>query len=257
MRRASLKMRWQLTLVVFILCFAVAISGCNRPSTPTPSASVAPVTGPFSDQELHQFVALDPIDTHTHVYQSAPELVNLLERLNLHILNIVVARDPDQKSLDQERQQVWNFVNISRGHATMCTTFDPFVYREPSFKNSAIAEINRDFDRGSPAVKIWKNIGEQIKDPKGNYLMPDNPVFEPIYKDISDRNKTLIAHLADPNSIWEPPTPKSADYEYYTQHPEWYMYNKPNAPSKAAIVVARDHVLENYPKLRVVGAHLG
>ena len=69
-----------------------------------PSSAVAtPVTGPFSDQELQQFTALDPIDTHTHVYQRAPELVNLLERLNLHILNIVVARDRDQKSLDQER----------------------------------------------------------------------------------------------------------------------------------------------------------
>ena len=35
------------------------------------------------------------------------------------------------------------------------------------------------------------------------------------------------------------------------------MYNKPNVPSKAAILVARDHVLEMNPKLRIVGAHLG
>jgi Amidohydrolase len=259
MRRTSFSLQGQFTLVVLVVCFTFAIFGCNsRQSANAPSSGVVtPVTGPFSDQELQQFTALGPIDTHTHVYQSAPELVNLLERLNLHILNIVVARDPDQKSLDQERQRVWDFVNISRGHATMCTTFDPFLYREPSFKKSAISEIDRDFDRGAPAVKIWKNIGEQVKDPKGDYLMPDNPVFEPIYKEISDRNKTLIAHLADPNSIWEPPTPKSADYEYYTHHPEWYMYNKPNAPSKVAILVARDHILENNPKLRVVGAHLG
>jgi predicted TIM-barrel fold metal-dependent hydrolase len=191
------------------------------------------------------------------VYQSAPELVALLERLNLHILDIVVARDPDQKSLDVERRQVSDFVSISHGYATMCTTFDPFLYRAPSFKKNAIGEIDRDFDRGAVAVKIWKNIGEQVKDPKGNYLMPDDPVFEPIYKEISDRDKTLIAHLADPNTIWEPPTPKAADYGYYMHHPEWYMYNKPNAPSKAAILIARDHILEKNPKLRVVGAHLG
>jgi hypothetical protein len=252
-------MQWLLAIVVLVECFVFTLFGCNsRQSTTAPSSAVAtPVTGPFSDQELQQFTALDPIDTHTHVYQSAPELVNLLERLNLHILNIVVARDRDQKSLDEERQRVWDFVNISRDHATMCTTFDPFLYREASFKKAAISEIDRDFDRGAQAVKILKNIGEQVKDPKGDYLMPDNPVFEPIYKEISDRNKTLIAHLADPNSIWEPPTPQSADYEYYTHHPEWYMYNKPNAPSKVAILLARDHILENNPKLRVVGAHLG
>ena len=114
-----------------------------------------------------------------------------------------MARDPDQKSLDQERQRVWSFVNISHGRSTVCTTFDPFLYREPSFKKATISEIDRDFNRGAPALKIWKNIGEQVKDPKGDYLMPDNPVFEPIYKEISDRNKTLIAHLADPDSIWD------------------------------------------------------
>ncbi|QNI30143.1 amidohydrolase family protein [Alloacidobacterium dinghuense] len=253
-------MKWQLAWTFLLIYAAAAVCGCRAtlPAQGTSSSAIeAPVTGPFAVQELQQFTALDPIDTHTHVYQNAPELIALLERLNLHILDIVVARDPDQKSLDVERRQVSDFVNNSHGHATMCTTFDPFLYREPSFKKTAIAEIDGDFNHGAAAVKIWKNIGEQVKDPKGNYLMPDDPVFEPIYKEISDRDKTLIAHVADPNTIWEPPTPKAADYEYYMHHPEWYMYKKANAPSKAAILVARDHVLEMNPKLRVVGAHLG
>ena len=260
MPRVHSGMKWQWAWTFLLVYAAAAVCGCKaRLSGRATSSSVTeiPVTGPFSAQELQQFAALNPIDTHTHVYQSAPELVALLERLNLHILDIVVARDTDQKSLDEERRQVWGFVNVSHGYATMCTTFDPFLYREPSFRKAAMAEIDNDFDHGAAAVKIWKNIGEQVKGPKGNYLMPDDPVFEPIYKEISDRDNTLIAHLADPDSIWEPPTPKSPDYGYYMQHPEWYMYNKPNVPSKAAILVARDHVLEMNPKLRIVGAHLG
>ena len=67
----------------------------------------------------------------------------------------------------------------------------------------------------------------EIKDAKGNYIMPDNPVFEPIFKNIAAHNKTLIAHLADPNTIWEAPNPNAADYDYYMQHPELYMYAKP------------------------------
>ena len=260
MRRVHSGMKWQLAWAFLLVYVAAAMCGWRaRPLAPGTSSSVAeaPVTGPFSAKELQQFTALNPIDTHTHVYQSAPELVALLERLNLHILDIIVPRNPDQKSLDIERQQVSDFVNSSHGYAIMCTTFDPFLYSEPSFKKTAIAEIDGDFDHGAAAVKIWKNIGEQVKGPKGNYLMPDDPVFEPIYKEISDRDKTLIAHLADPDSIWEPPSPKSPDYGYYMQHPEWYMYNKANAPSKAAILVARDHILDKNPKLRVVGAHLG
>jgi predicted TIM-barrel fold metal-dependent hydrolase len=35
------------------------------------------------------------------------------------------------------------------------------------------------------------------------------------------------------------------------------MYGKPGAPVKDAILAARDRVLARYPKLRVVGCHLG
>jgi predicted TIM-barrel fold metal-dependent hydrolase len=118
--------------------------------------------------------------------------------------------------------------------------------------------MNRDFANGTIAVKIWKNVGMQLKDAKGNYIMPDNPVFEPIYKDIAAHQKTLIAHLADPDTLWAPPNPNADDYSYYTrEEPWWYMYKKPGAPSKAKILHARDHILEMNPTLRMVGAHLG
>ncbi|HTF67288.1 MAG TPA: amidohydrolase family protein [Edaphobacter sp.] len=241
---------------------ALVITGCNKQSASSTTATSsttanATVTGPFSDQELAQFAALNPIDTHTHLYQSAPAFMAMLKRLNLHVIDILVTHTPDQKELDTEKSQAIQFVRFSEGHAILCTTFNPFPYAQPGFSRKVIAENNQDFDHGTIAVKIWKNIGEQVKNAKGDYVMPDDPVFEPIYQDIAAHNKTLIAHVADPNTIWEAPNQAAADYSYYTEHPEWYMYNRPKAPSKEAILVARDHVLEKNPKLRVVGAHLG
>jgi Amidohydrolase len=249
-----------------ILCLSVAVlsfTACNkRPASPgaaatSSSTTAAALSGPFTAQELTQFAALDPIDTHTHLYQSAPVLTAMLQRLNLRVIDILVTETGDQKKLDQERLQALEFIRSSDGHAVLCTTFNPFPYAQPGFSRKAIAQINKDFDHGAIAVKIWKNIGELIKSKKGDFLMPDDPVFQPIYQDIAARNKTLIAHIADPDSIWEAPNRESADYHYYTEHPDWYMYNRPNAPSKQAILVARDHLLEKNPKLRVVGAHLG
>jgi hypothetical protein len=253
----------QLTKIFLLLISGLVIAGCSNRQTANPSQpassgeAVTPVVGPFSADELQKFNKLDPVDSHVHIYQTNPAFLALLQRLNLHVLNIIVPRSPDQRDLDQERQQSWDFVRASRGQATLCTTFNPFVYRAPGFSRSVINQIDRDFAQGAVAVKIWKNIGEQVKDAKGNYILPDDPAFEPIYKDIAAHNKTLIAHVADPNTIWEAPTPAAPDYSYYMKHPEWYMYQKPNAPSKEAILRARDHLLELNPKLRVVGAHLG
>jgi predicted TIM-barrel fold metal-dependent hydrolase len=106
-------------------------------------------------------------------------------------------------------------------------------------------------------VKIWKNIGMELKTPDGRYVMPDDPAFAPIYREIAAENKTLVAHVAEPSSCWEPPNPDSPDYDYYKENPEWYMYLHPDHPRKEVILAARDHLLAENPKLRVVGAHLG
>ena len=37
----------------------------------------------------------------------------------------------------------------------------------------------------------------------------------------------------------------------------WNIYGHPDRPAKAAILAARDRMLEKHPKLRVVGCHLG
>ena len=252
--------------VALSLMLALVVVGCSKQQTPKTSvapasttASAAPVSGPFTPQELQRFAALDPIDTHTHAYQATPALYAMLKKLNLHTLDIMLVDDfdPELKNLSKERKDTWNVIRHSDGYIAMCTTFDPFKFARPNFAKDANRGINEDFARGAVAVKIWKNVGMEIKDSKGNYIMPDNPVFQPIFKNIAAHNKTLIAHLADPNTIWEAPNPNAADYEYYTQHPELYMYGKNGAPSKASILIARDHVLEANPKLRVVGAHLG
>jgi predicted TIM-barrel fold metal-dependent hydrolase len=254
-----------------IACLAVLlvfVSGCRKQdasataTVPAAAAAGPAVNGPFTAAELRQFTALEPIDAHTHLYKPVPELYTLLQKLHLHLLDILVVDDaghgdPDTASMAVQRQRAWAVVHASGGRIALCTTFNPFRFNRPDFAAHAIQGINQDFRDGAIAVKIWKNIGMEIKDKHGNYVMPDNAALEPIYQDIALHHKTLIAHVADPDTIWAPPNPSAPDYHYYMENPELYMYNKPGAPSKQEILRARDHILQRNPDLRVVGAHLG
>ena len=183
----------------------------------------------------------------------------MLQKLDLHILDILVVDDmePGHSDLEKQRREARAVVHASHGHAVLCTSFDPYVFNQPDYAANAIRGLNDDFAHGAIAVKLWKNVGMEIKDASGHYLMPDNPIFEPILQDIAAHNKTLIAHVADPDSAWQPPNPASPDYEYYRGHPRSYMYGKADVPTKAEILAARDRVLEKNPNLRIVGAHLG
>jgi Amidohydrolase len=227
-----------------------------------PAICAAVIAGSSSCQTTPAFqralADLHPIDAHAHVLQSDPAITGFLERWNLHIVDILVVDDkaPTHGSLDRQRAAALAFIHSAHGHASLCTTFDPFRLSQPDFLKTTIDRFNQDFANGAIAVKVWKNVGMELKDSSGRYVMVDDPRLEPIFKDIAAHNRTLIAHQAEPDVAWIP-DPKAIDNSYYAKHPEWNMAKVPGAPSKAAVIASRDHLLAENPKLRVIGAHLG
>ena len=223
------------------------------------TTSTAAIEG-FSDAELQKFATLLPIDGHTHIYRYTPEYIALLNRLHMHTLDIMVVSDnahAERKDLVRESNDVFNLTHKSGHRVFACTTFDAYRFNDRDFAAHAIIGLNQAFAQGAIAAKVWKNIGLEVKDSKGNYILPDNPALTPIYRDIAAKHKTLIMHIADPDTAWLPPNSHATDQSYYTEHPEWYMYKIAGAPSKEQVLEARDHVLRDNPNLRVVGAHLG
>jgi predicted TIM-barrel fold metal-dependent hydrolase len=208
---------------------------------------------------MASFASISPIDAHIHVFAQSPALTAFLARYNLHMLDILVVdnRDPFFKDFASQMQKANSVLRGNPGRAALCTTFDPYDFEKAGFAQRVIAQLNSDFAAGAVAVKIYKTLGMQIQKKNGAYLMPDDPVFAPIYQDIAAHHRTVVAHLAEPTSAWLPPNRASPDYDYYQSHPEEYAYAHPKWPRKEAILAARDHLLEQNPNLRVVGAHLG
>jgi predicted TIM-barrel fold metal-dependent hydrolase len=212
-----------------------------------------------AEEALRAFAHLQPIDVHVHVFKADPAFQAMLERLHLTMLNILVVDDTlsYRKQLEPQITDALALVRSSHGHIALCTTFDPYKFNDPSFDDESIKQINRDFAHGAVAVKIWKNVGMEIKNRDGKFIMPDDPKFGPIYKDIAGHGKTLMAHLAEPDVAWGPPDASDPSWSYYQENPQWFLYNKPGFPSKQEILQARDHILAENPELRMVGVHLG
>lgn len=246
--------------VFFVSVVLLAIlAGCKSRWIKNEIETLDTTTGAFSAAELKAFTALQPIDAHAHVLRVDPDFNVLIDRLNLHLLDILLVddHDPNMSNLQTEKAVAEAYLRSANGRAYLCTTFDPYNISKPKFAADAIQGLNDDFAHGAVAVKIYKNLGMEIRDAKGTAVLPDNPALSPIYADIAAHNITVIAHLADPDSSWQPPNPASPDYSYYQENPQDYMYGRPNQPSKAQIIAARDNIVRQNPKLRVVGAHLG
>lgn len=236
---------------LLVLLTAVSLSQSSSKKTSEGEAS--------ETKQLQELAKLEPIDTHTHVAKADTDFYAFLDRLQMHIVDILLVDDHDayRKDLAVEREDALRVVSGSHGHAVLCTSIDPFKFNQDDFAAETIRGLDQDFGNGAVAVKIWKNIGMELKNSEGRYVLPDDPAFEPILEDIAKHNRTLIAHVAEPDEAWQAPNPQGIDYPYYKENPIWYMYRQPDAPKKQQILDARDHLLARNPKLRVVGAHLG
>lgn len=244
-----------------ILCLAL------YGATVRPGAADA-FSEPGTEEALKGFSELRPIDVHAHVFKYNRALEAFLDRLHLTLLTILVVDDTAAyaRKLDPQHTDALGAARASAGRVAFCTSFDPYRITEPDFAKETVQQLDADFARGAVAVKLWKNVGMQIRGRDGRFVMPDDPLFEPLYKDIAQHRRTLITHLAEPDACWEPPDSDNHSYQgilrryvdaYYTQNPQWYMYRHPDRPTKQAILAARDHLIERNPQLRVVGAHLG
>ena len=255
--RRGRRSRKQIVAAVLFMAGAV-LAGCTlsrfTAATPVPAHPDEVVP-----KDLDGFAVIEPVDLHTHVFNADPAFFAFMDRMHLHIVDILVVdrAGPYNQALEPQRSDARAVVRASQGHAVLCTTFDPYDIEEPGFTGAAIKQLDKDFAAGALAVKIHLEMGMRIRRHDGTFVMPDDRVYEPIYRDISAHHKTLIAHLAEPDSCWQPLDPHSPDYSYYSVHPEAHMYLHPDYPRKATILAARDHILAENPNLRVIGAHLG
>jgi predicted TIM-barrel fold metal-dependent hydrolase len=199
------------------------------------------------------------IDTHVHIHREAPAIVDSLGRSGWSGLDIVVCPTIGHEPYDLE-SRLEATLKVSRGgggRLAWASTFDARGFEDPDFAGRTIGRLRRSFDDGALGVKIWKNVGMAIRSKSGAYLLPDDPALLPVYEAIGRADRTLVAHLAEPDGAWLPLDASNPELRYYSLNPQWHMLGRAGAPTKEVILAARDRVLARYPKLRVVGCHLG
>ncbi len=195
------------------------------------------------------------IDVHSHVFDDLPKLDELLRRINVRTINVCNNGTDDYLELMHQ-------IALEKYHRDpllypFSSTFDLRRRNEPTYTRDVIAHLDRTFKQGAVGVKIWKEVGIDIKDRNGRFILPDDPLFDPIYAFMAKSGKPLHAHLAEPIDAWLPLDPNSNHYNYYSTNPQWHLHGKPEYPSHAAIIAARDNIMKKHPTLVVVGAHLG
>jgi len=242
------------------MCGKRAMNECMKPIPVLAAVLYLGAIGEINAEETQSpSPDFERIDAHVHVFTNSPAFLGLLNRLNVRVLNICVVdkydRGYEEATLQHDRAR--DLFRAGKGRVAWCSTFDPQEWERSGFAQAAIGQLKQTFQDGAVAVKIYKSIGMELRSPAGQFLMPDDPVFEPILQFIRERNRTLFAHLAEPAAAWQPLDPSSPHYGYYKSYPAWHMFLHPERPAKQVILAARDRLLAKHQQLKIVGCHLG
>ena len=225
-----------------ILAFIpVLMTGCN------------PKSSEFYTAE--DFYKVPKVDVHFHYNTADPVWLLFADSLNFRIVspNVDAGRSIHQQlAIARELKQKYpdNFAFFG--------TFGVEHFGAEGFAGQIIARIDSCMEAGATGIKIWKNIGMVLKDSAGNYVMADDPAFEPVFKHLENNNIKLMAHLGEPRNCWLPLEEMTLDNDrnYFSRHPEYHMYLHPEAPSYEDQIEVRDNLLLRHPGIDFTGAHL-
>jgi predicted TIM-barrel fold metal-dependent hydrolase len=204
------------------------------------------------------FTGIKKIDVHAHALTTHPDFVQQARDDNFILISLNT-EVPGEPSIDSQQYYVLQLRHNYPNDIYYVTTFETATINEPGWSDRQLTYLKRSFDSGAIGVKVWKNIGMTIKDKDSNFIMIDNPVFDPVFNYLEKNNIPVIGHIGEPKNCWLPLDQMTTinDSSYFAAHPEYHMYLHHEYPSYDAIIQSRDHLLEKHPNLKFIGAHLG
>lgn len=207
---------------------------------------------------MDDYKSVRKFDSHVHIVSADTIFIKQAAAENFRLLTINV----DAPSVPPfEEQREWAIADVKRFPDVFdfACTFSVSNWGDEEWAEQTIAYLADCISKGAVAVKIWKNVGMELRDATGKLVMIDNPGFDPILRYLEQRKIPLIGHFGEPKNCWLPIDEMTVnDYKgYYRNNPQYHMYLHPGVTTYQEQVDARDRMLEQHPDLRFVGAHLG
>lgn len=199
------------------------------------------------------------IDSHFHSTFYNPIYERIAKENNLRFININTNASVFP-SMEVQETIALAYISKSSQHFSYIASFEMDGWENEGWYDTTLARIENSIKKGALGVKVWKNIGMEIKKMTNNsFLMIDDPFFDPLFNYLSENKIPLLAHLGEPKNCWLPLNKMTSNRNktYYRNNPEFHAYLHPNIPHYDAQIEARNNVLKKFPNLIFVGAHLG
>lgn len=202
---------------------------------------------PVSEIERARFPA---IDFHNHLDAQDPtDVLKVMDACNIErIVNITMCVG------DDAFRAIEKFESAAPDRFSTIAWMDWTDLHAPGFFQRTVERLERLVERGARGLKIWKDLGLELRDVDGTMLRVDDERLAPLFEKAGELGIPLMFHIADPDAFFVPTDRFNERYEELSAHPDWSFYG--SHFSKQELLDQRDRVIDRHPGTTFVAAHV-
>lgn len=225
-----------------------------RSYTPGPS-----IRRPVSEVPRARFPV---VDMHAHLGRwltgawAAPDVGPLLAMMDA--ANVATVVNLDGMWGDELRANLARYDDAHPGRFVTFAQWDrSLVGEHRDFGERLGAQVRESIDDGARGLKVWKDLGLHLRDPRGELVMPDDPRLDPVWDACADAGVPVLIHTGDPLAFFEPLDEHNERLEELLEHPDWWFGDRSRFPSFDALADAFEALVARRRDVTFIGAHVG
>ena len=223
------------------------------------------VRHPYSELKVEKTEIHKPrfpvVDSHIHLgpryigedYQSRYSIDGFVDSLKQ--MGVSHALDLE---LFSERffYKVLEVTKAYRSFFSFCMPVDLTDFEEPFFEKKTLNSLEEMSKAENVCgIKIWKNLGLELKRKNGQYAKMTDPEFEVVFEFAKDKKLPVVMHVADPPLFFKKVDYTNERYEELKKYPMWSYYGK-TTPRFSELISQLEQLLETRSQNTFVIAHL-
>jgi predicted TIM-barrel fold metal-dependent hydrolase len=197
------------------------------------------------------------ISVHEHPRIDMPaEQVDALVR-RMDALNMQLAVNLSGRQGDVLANGVRRYNTRHPGRFVVFANVDFRGIDAPDWGERAAAQLERDVkEGGAKGLKIFKNLGMELKDSKGERVHVDDSRIDPVWRKAGELGIPVLIHTGEPPAFFQPVDRTNERLLELTQFPD--RARAPDRyPTFEQLMTEQHNMFRKHPRTKFINAHLG
>ncbi len=196
------------------------------------------------------------IDVHGHPRQmgSAEKIDQLIKEMDTMNMRMMV--NLDGRSGEALKKTIATMRGKYPDRFVVFANVDFAGMDDPNWTNKTVTQLEQDLKNGASGLKIYKNLGLDVKDSKGQRIKVDDARIDPVWALCGRLKVPVLIHTAEPATFW---LPQDKYNERWLELKE--MPGRARSLDKFAsweTLIAEQHrMFKKHPGTTFINAHLG